>query len=113
MKKKLFTLMFALVAIATTGRAQVVLNETNFPDANFRAALATWLGISEGDEITEAIIAATTTLNVSKPWDTYTPAEEKTIYPIARPRCDSDDGASASCFKRRELPRCEFPCGVG
>ena len=64
MKKKLFTLLFALVAIATTAQAQVVLNETNFPDANFRAALAEILEISEGDEITEAKIAATTTLNV-------------------------------------------------
>ena len=64
MKKKLFTLLFALVAIATTAQAQVVLNETNFPDANFRAALASKLRISEGDEITEAKIAATTSLNV-------------------------------------------------
>ena len=69
--------MLALIAMATTARAQVVLNETNFPDANFRAALASILGISEGDEITAEKIAATTTLDVSKPWDTYTPAEEK------------------------------------
>ena len=64
MKKKLFTLLLALVTIATTAQAQVVLNAENFPDANFRAALASILGISEGDEITEAKIAATTTLNV-------------------------------------------------
>ena len=51
--------------MATTARAQVVLNETNFPDANFRAALASKLGISEGDEITEAIIAATFSLEVN------------------------------------------------
>ena len=57
--------MLALIAMATTARAQVVLNETNFPDANFRAALASILGISEGDEITEAKIAATTTIDVS------------------------------------------------
>ena len=66
MKKKLFTLLLALVVIATTAQAQVVLNETNFPDANFRAALASILGIREGDEITEAKIAATTVLNVSE-----------------------------------------------
>ena len=65
MKKKLLILLLALVAIATTAKAQVVLNETNFPDANFRAALASILGISEGDEITEAKIAATTYLNIS------------------------------------------------
>ena len=65
MKKKLFTLLLLLVAIATTAQAQVVLNEQNFPDANFRAALASKLGISEGDEITAEKIAATTSLNVS------------------------------------------------
>ena len=64
MKKKVFTLLFALVAIATTAQAQVVLNETNFPDANFRKVLAKKFGISEGDEITEAKIAATTALSI-------------------------------------------------
>ena len=44
--------------------SELLLNAENFPDANFRAALASILGISEGDEITEAKIAATTTLNV-------------------------------------------------
>ena len=57
--------MLALIAMATTARAQVVLNETNFPDANFRTALASKLGISEGDEITEAKIAATSSLKVN------------------------------------------------
>ncbi|GEM_PF-3161529 len=66
MKKKLFTLLLALIAIATTGRAQVVLNSKNFPDANFRKALAAELGISEGDEITEAKIATTTSLYIAE-----------------------------------------------
>ena len=65
MKKRIFKLLLALVAIATTAKAQVVLNEANFPDANFRAALASILRISEGDEITDARISATTELNVS------------------------------------------------
>ena len=60
--QKVFTLLLALVAIATTARAQVVLNEKNFPDANFRAALASKLKISEGDVITAEKIAATTSL---------------------------------------------------
>ena len=75
MKKKLLTLLLAFFAIATTAQAQVVLNETNFPDANFRAALAWKLGISEGDEITAEMIAATTELDVSKAYNT--PANEK------------------------------------
>ncbi|MBR5689245.1 MAG: leucine-rich repeat domain-containing protein, partial [Prevotella sp.] len=66
MKKKIFTLLLALVAIAMTAQAQVVLNKTNFPDAKFRAALAETLEISEGDEITAEKIAATTSFNVSR-----------------------------------------------
>ena len=46
-------------------RNSVSLNEVNFPDPNFRAALAKILGISEGDEITAEKIAATTSLYVS------------------------------------------------
>ena len=46
--------------------AGLLLNATNFPDANFRAALASKLGISEGDEITDEMIAATTELYVSQ-----------------------------------------------
>ncbi|MBR5633663.1 MAG: leucine-rich repeat domain-containing protein, partial [Prevotella sp.] len=65
MKKKVLSILLAFFAIATTARAQVVLNETNFPDANFRAALASILKISEGDEITEAKIAARTSLDVN------------------------------------------------
>ena len=65
MKKRLFTLLLALVAIAKTAQAQVVLDETNFPDANFRSALASKFGISEGTEITAEKIAATTLLRVS------------------------------------------------
>ena len=41
MKKRLFTLLFALVAMVTTANAQVVLNAANFPDYNFRMYV-TW-----------------------------------------------------------------------
>lgn len=66
MKKKVLSILLAFFAIATTAQAQVVLNKTNFPDAEFRAALAEILEISEGDEITAKKIAATTSLNVSR-----------------------------------------------
>ena len=36
MKKRFFTLLFALVAMVTTANAQVKINVTNFPDYNFR-----------------------------------------------------------------------------
>ena len=65
MKKKFYTLLFALLAIVVQLQAQVVLNAENFPDANFRAALATILGISEGETITQEKINATTSLDVS------------------------------------------------
>ncbi|MBR5633593.1 MAG: leucine-rich repeat domain-containing protein, partial [Prevotella sp.] len=55
--------------------AGLLLNAVNFPDANFRAALAEILKISEGDEITAEKIAATTSLDVSK--SSNTPTEEK------------------------------------
>ncbi|MBR6445769.1 MAG: leucine-rich repeat domain-containing protein [Prevotella sp.] len=44
--------------------ATAILNEVNFPDANFRAALVSELGINEGDVITDEMVAATTSLNV-------------------------------------------------
>ena len=65
MKKKFYTLLFALLAIVMQVQAQVVLNAENFPDANFRAALASELGINEGDEITAEKIASKTYLNFS------------------------------------------------
>jgi Leucine-rich repeat (LRR) protein len=37
--KKYFTLLIALVAMAMSAQAQVAINSTNFPDANFRAWL--------------------------------------------------------------------------
>ena len=65
MTKRIFTFMlFALVVIVTTANAQVVLNEENFPDTNFRAALALKFGVNEGDEITEGMIAVTTNISV-------------------------------------------------
>ena len=65
MKKKFYTLLFALLAIVVQLQAQVVLNAENFPDANFRAALAGILGINEGDEISQEKINATTQIDVS------------------------------------------------
>ena len=65
MKKKFYTLLFALLAIVVQLQAQVVLNAENFPDANFRAALADILGINEGDDISQEKINATTQIYVS------------------------------------------------
>ena len=50
MKKILFTLLFALMAMVTTANAQVVFNATNFPDPNFRAALMEQVSIYGYDE---------------------------------------------------------------
>ncbi|MBR6455828.1 MAG: pilus assembly protein N-terminal domain-containing protein, partial [Prevotella sp.] len=50
------------VAVKTAG---LLLNADNFPDANFRAALASILKISEGDEITDEMIQKRKIMNVS------------------------------------------------
>ena len=74
MKKKVLSILLALVAIATTARAQVIINATNFPDEKFR----NWLlqqDYGKDGKLTTTEIAATTTLDVSKSWNTL--AEEK------------------------------------
>ena len=53
MKKRFFTLLFALVAMVTIANAQVVFNATNFPDPNFRAALMEQVTIYGYDEYGE------------------------------------------------------------
>ena len=50
MKKRFFTLLFALVAMVTIANAQVIFDETNFPDPNFRAALMEQVSIYGYDE---------------------------------------------------------------
>ena len=65
MKKKFYTLLFALLAIVVQLQAQVVLNAENFPDANFRAALSQILGVSENGTITQEKINSTTSLDVN------------------------------------------------
>ena len=65
MKKKVFTILLALLAIATTARAQVQINATNFPDANFR----NWLlaqDYGKDSKLTTAEIKAVTVIDVYK-----------------------------------------------
>ena len=47
------------------GSDELILNEDNFTDSNFRSTLSEILGINEDDEITPEIIDAVTTLNIS------------------------------------------------
>ena len=44
---------------------EILLDEENFPDDNFRVALAKDLGIAEGDKINTGLIVATTKIDVS------------------------------------------------
>ena len=67
MKKRIFTFMVAFAAIVTGAQAQVAIDETNFPDANFRA----WLMNSENingygvdGTLTDAEIDAVKEINV-------------------------------------------------
>ena len=59
--KTFMTVLLALLGV-TWAQANVTLNSTNFPDANFRAALSAITGVSEGGTINEATL---TELDVS------------------------------------------------
>lgn len=65
MKRLLFRTGFAVLLVflsSIPARSSVVLNSTNFPDDNFRAALSTITGVPEGGTINEATL---TELDVS------------------------------------------------
>ena len=65
MKRLLFRTGFAVLLVflsSIPARASVTLNSTNFPDTNFRNALTSATGISEGGTIN---VASLTTLDVS------------------------------------------------
>lgn len=65
MKRLLFRTGFAVLLVflsSIPARSSVVLNSTNFPDDNFRAALSTITGVAEGGSINESTL---TELDVS------------------------------------------------
>ena len=64
MKKKLFVLLLAAVCCTAISKADVVLDETNFPDANFRAAITNITGVAEDGTLTDATIAEVTSLSL-------------------------------------------------
>ena len=63
--KKIFTLLFALIAIATGTKASVVLNSTNFPDATFRVFVSELTGVDIGGTISDSKLEAVTTISVN------------------------------------------------
>ena len=64
MNRRLLTIMFALFAIATSARAAVAINETNFPDANFRAWVKANCQSDGNNSLSDAEIAAVKTIEV-------------------------------------------------
>lgn len=58
-RKRLCFLLAVFLACASSSFSQVMLNEANFPDDNFRAALSGILGVAEGAEISEEMIKNT------------------------------------------------------
>ena len=56
---------FYFEEVPMANNEKLYLDEENFPDANFRKAIAKILGVSDGEEITEAMIWQTTILDVS------------------------------------------------
>ena len=65
MKGRFFALLVAIFPMAASTWAQTMLNATNFPDANFRKALAASLSVAEGSLVSAEKIAATKKLDVS------------------------------------------------
>jgi Leucine-rich repeat (LRR) protein len=59
----LLVLLMSSIAMSYSAKADVILNATNFPDANFRAKVATLTGVAEGGTITDSLISATTAIN--------------------------------------------------
>lgn len=55
--KKIFLSLTMVLSCAATMMASVVLNSTNFPDANFRAFVSRSTGVAEGGTISDAVIA--------------------------------------------------------
>ncbi len=66
MKKLLLLhLLLAMFFGAQTVKADVVLNATNFPDANFRTYISQKTGVSVGGIISDATLASITNINTS------------------------------------------------
>ncbi len=66
MKKLLLLhLLLAMFLGAQTAGASVVLNATNFPDANFRSYISQVTGVSVGSTISDAKLAAVKEINAS------------------------------------------------
>ena len=66
MKKLLLLhLLLAMFFGAQTVKASVVLNEANFPDANFRTYISQKTGVSVGGIISDATLASITNINTS------------------------------------------------
>ncbi|MBO4827319.1 MAG: hypothetical protein J5506_08825 [Prevotella sp.] len=64
MKKKIFTLMIVLTAIATGALADVEINSTNFPDDNFRTYVKKWCQKDGNDSLSDDEIAQVKEISV-------------------------------------------------
>jgi Leucine-rich repeat (LRR) protein len=67
MKKTFLMVAIFLLNVATcfTVKASVVLNGTNFPDANFRAVITATYGVADGSTISDGVIVAVDTIQCS------------------------------------------------
>ena len=61
----LIIMLAAFMAALNEAKGAVVLNSTNFPDANFRAYITSLTGVAEGETITDAKIASTTKMSAT------------------------------------------------
>jgi Leucine-rich repeat (LRR) protein len=65
MRCLLLAFMLSTMVIGFSAKADVVLNATNFPDANFRAYITTITGVATGDTITQQKLNSITSMYCS------------------------------------------------
>lgn len=65
MRKKLFSIIVVLMAIASDACAQVTINETHFPDEKFRSWVSTYCDTDKDGKLSAEEIAAVTEINVT------------------------------------------------
>ncbi len=109
---RIFTLVsIAMTAFATTAKADVVINETNFPDPAMRESVSGWdwdgNGVLEGDEWVNAVSLRIDNATNFKGLELMTNLEEITIH--YRLDEDSDGGYNASAHALKSFDASILP----
>ena len=102
MKKKVLSTMLALFAIATTARAQVEINATNFPDEKFRAYVKDNFDTNKNNFLSEEEIAKVTKIDVNGK-DIYNLIGIERFTALTELRCHNNGLTSLDLSKNKKL----------